>query len=329
MTSDRVEQLRDDTAGGPEALGALIDGYAADDGPLSRIGDRPAGVAFTGLGSSRYAALTASSEARRLGIPAWSELASSAAPTPPADGQVLVAISASGRTRETVEAAARYRAGGGRVIAVTNEPASALACDADHVLPLLAGAEGAGIATRTFRATLGVCAMLLRRWADPDWAVGSLRPALARLESVMGGAGAWLPAAVDLFEGRMAVDVLGDDADSALVHQAALMLREAPRQPAVPHDTADWLHTAVYLALPGHRALLFSGSAADAEVVDTIRRRGGETVVVGSPIDGAALTIELPLSEGPFERGIVASVVAELLSHELWARTTAEELGAR
>ncbi|HET9084950.1 MAG TPA: SIS domain-containing protein [Candidatus Limnocylindrales bacterium] len=327
MTPDRVQQLREDTAGGPAALAASLEAYAAEGGPLVGIGDRPTGIAFTGLGSSRYAALTAASEARRLGIPAWPELASSAAPTPPSPGQVLVAISASGRTRETVESARRYRTGGGRVIAMTNEPASALAVEADHVLPLLAGAEGAGIATRTFRATLAVCAMLIRRWADPAWAVESLRPTVARLEAVMAARDVWLPAAVELFEGRMAIDVLGDDADAALVHQAALMLREAPRQPAVPHDTADWLHTAVYLALPGHRALLFSGSELDGEVVDTIRRRGGETVVIGSPVDGAALTIELPQSEGPLERAIVAAVVAELLSAELWRRTTAEDAG--
>lgn len=327
MTPDRVERLRADTAGGPAALAALIDGYGAADGPLAAIGERPTGIAFTGLGSSRYGALTASSEARRSGIPAWPELASTAAPTPRGERQVLVAISASGRTRETVEAARRYRAAGGRVVAMTNEPGSVLAAEADHVLPLLAGAEYSGIATRTFRATLAASAMLVRRWADPEWAVESLRPTVARLEAVMSAVDTWLPSAIELFEGRMAIDVLGDDGDAALVHQAALMLREAPRQPAVPHDTADWLHTAVYLALPGHRALLFSGSDSDWEVVDTIRRRGGETVVVGSPIDGAALTIDLPESEGPFERAIVASVVAEVLSAELWRRTTANEVG--
>jgi len=328
VTIDRVQQLRNDTAGGPAALSALIDGYGVEGGPLAGIGERPSGIVFTGLGSSRYAALTASSEARRLGIPAWPELSSSRALTPPTEGQVLVAISASGRTGETVEAARRYRAGGGRVIAVTNEPGSPLAREVDHVLPLLAGAEYAGIATRTFRATSAVCAIVIRRWVDPEWAVESLRPTVVRLETVMAARDGWLPAAVELFEGRMVIDVLGNDADAALVHQAALMLREAPRQPAVPHDTADWLHTAVYLALPDHRALLFSGSDSDAEVVDTIRRRGGETVVVGAPIDGAALTIELPDSEGPFERAIVASVVAEILSAELWRRTTAEDVGA-
>ena len=326
MTVDRVAQLREDITGGPAALTALLDGYAAPDGPLAGIGERPASVVFAGLGSSRYAALTAAAEARRAGIPAWAELASTAAPTPPAPDRVLVAISASGRTRETVESARSYRAGGGPVIALTNEARSPLAADADVVLPLLAGAEASGIATRTFRATLTVCAMLIRRWADQDWNVESLSSTVGGLQAVMDDANVWLEPAVELFEGRMAIDVLGDDADAALVHQAALMLREAPRLPAVPHDTADWLHTAVYQALPGHRAMLFSGSASDADVVATIRRRGGETIVVGSSIDGAALTIALPPAAGPFDRAIVGSVVAELLSAELWSRTTADEV---
>ena len=81
--------------------------------------------------------------------------------------------------------------------------------------------------------------------------------------------------------GPRAIDVLADARILGLAEQAALMLREAPRLPATAHDTGDWLHTAVYLALPGHRALLFPGAAADAEVIATIERRGG--IVVPMP----------------------------------------------
>ena len=63
------------------------------------------------------------------------------------------------------------------------------------------------------------------------------------------------------------------------------MLREAPRLPAAAHDTGDWLHTAVYLALPGHRALLFPGAAADAEVIATVERRGGVVIPMPSAVD--------------------------------------------
>ena len=240
----------------------------------------------------------------------------------------MVAISASGGTREVVEAARRHR-GRSRVIAITNDLESPLAAAADHVLPLLAGREGAGIATRTFRATVAVLGLLAGRWLGDGPTPASLRPTVDALTAVMAGRSRWLAAAADSLDGAHAIDVIGDAADAALVHQAALLLREAPRLPAVAHDTGDWLHTAVYLALPRHRALLFSGAEADAEVVATIARRGGETIVVGNPVAGAAQTIALPATAGRFDRAIVGSVVAELIAAESWDRTGAEERPGR
>lgn len=325
MTADRVALLREDILGGPTALGALLDAYAAPDGLLQTIGDPPGRVVFTGLGSSLYAAGMAAALARAAGIPAWSEYASTSMPTPPVADQVLVAISASGRTQEVVKAARRHR-DVGRLIAVTNDEGSALAGSADLVLPLVAGREGSGIATRTFRATIAVMAMLVDRWNGRTDAAASLRPTLDALHVLMDGHRSWLPQAADLLDRATATDVLGDAGDSALVDQAALMLREAPRLPAYPHDTADWLHTGVYLAFPGHRALLFRGSPADEEVVDTIRRRGGDTIVVGPGIAGAALTIDTPPLERPAERAIALSVIAEFLALELWDRASATEI---
>ena len=324
--TDRVTALRDDIGSGPAALDRLLAAYAATDGPLEGIGDRPSRIVFSGLGSSRYAALTAAAVARAGGLPAWAEYASTSSSAAPAAGQVLVAISASGRTAEVIGTARRQR-GRGRVIAVTNDPGSPLAAEADVVLPLLAGQEGSGIATRTFRATVAVLAMLVGRWTDEGATALTLGPTVDALRTALDGREAWLGPAADLLDGAAAIDVLGDDTDAALVHQAALMLREAPRLPAVAHDTADWLHTGVYLALPGHRALLFAGSAADPEAVATIRRRGGETVVVGPGVEGAALTIDMPVAGGPIERAIVQSAVSELVALTLWERAAAEEVG--
>jgi glutamine---fructose-6-phosphate transaminase (isomerizing) len=326
MSEDRVAALLADIEAGPRALDGLLDAYGAQGGPLAAIGGRPARVVFTGLGSSRYAALTAAAQARRADLPAWAEYASTGVPTQPDEDLMLVAISASGRTREVV-AAARRHLDISRVVAVTNDQDSPLAASADHVLPLMAERESAGIATRTFRATVAVLAMLVAHWGNVGGTAASLRPTVKALQDVSDGSATWLPAAADLLDGVSAIDVIGDAADGALVHQAALLLREAPRLPAVAHDTGDWVHTAVYLAFPGHRALLFSGAEADEEVVATMDRRGGKTIVVGDTVEGAAQTIDLPMpaSAGSFERAIVGSVVAELLAAELWGRTSGEE----
>ena len=58
------------------------------------------------------------------------------------------------------------------------------------------------------------------------------------------------------------------------------MLREGPRLPATAYETGDWLHTGVYLALPGHRVLLFPGAPADPDVIATVERRGGQVLIV-------------------------------------------------
>jgi len=310
--TDRVGQLLEEILDGPAALERLLAAYDAPDTPLVRL--MPAlqatpRVAFTGLGSSRYAGSIAASYLRATGGSAWVEFASSGAPTAPGRDLALVAISASGRTAEVI-AAARSHRGQSVVVAVTNDPGSELAAVADHVLPLHAGKEAAGIATRTFRATVAVLAMLAGRTP------ASLAPTVRELSSAIDGRERWLPDMADAIDGAPAIDVLADAAILGLADQAALMLREAPRLPATAHDTGDWLHTAVYLALPGHRALLFPGAKADAEAIATIERRGG--VVVSMPSASAA-------AADPFRRTIVESVTAELLAAELWRRTSAEE----
>ena len=310
--TDRVGQLIDDILAGPAGLNRVLAAYDALGSPLAQAMPAILGrsrFAFTGLGSSRYAASIAATVLRAAGSSAWVEYASTGTPTAPADDLVFVAVSASGRTPEVVAAARRHR-GQSLVVAVTNEPGSALASEADHVLPLHAGLEASGIATRTFRGTVAVLAMLVGQTP------ASLASAIADLAVAIERSGQWLPEMADAFDGAAAIDVLADAAILGLAEQAALMLREAPRLPAGAHDTGDWLHTAVYLALPGHRALLFPGAAADAEVIDTIERRGGVVV----PMPSAAPEAD------PLRRAIVESVTSELLAAELWRRTSAELL---
>lgn len=312
--TDRVEQLRDDILRAPAALERLFRAYASPDSSLAAVSaalPRERRFTFAGLGSSRYAGLLAASELRATGESAWVEYASTGRPTAPAADLVFVAISASGRTAEVVAAARRHR-GRSVVVAVTNDPASALAAEADHVLPLHAGAESAGIATRTFRATVAVLAMLGGR---PP---ASLASTVADLAVATESAEPWVTSTADGIDGASAIDVLADAGALGLADQAALMLREAPRLPAVAHDTGDWLHTAVYLAIPGHRVLLFPGAAADAEVIATVERRGGMVLSVPQ-VSAAGVTTDV------VRRAIVESVTVELLATELWRRTTAQE----
>ena len=296
---DRVEALRADIARGPAAMGALLDEYLGSAGLLEAVEAailRDPRVAFVGLGSSLYASMDAAFALRAGGVPAWSEYAS-AEGAPPSKDLVLVAVSASGRTPQVVEVAQRHR-GTSLVIGVTNMPGSPLAAACDIVLPLFAGMERAGISTLTYRATVVVLGLLTGRFGlsvDLD--------GLRRAVDVGDVASDAISAAADQLDGAPSIDVIGPASRLGAVSQAALMLREAPRLPAHAFETVDWLHTAVYLALPGHRALLFTGSPADTEVIETIRRRGGEVVVLD-------------------EDAITASSMVDRLALELWRRVS-------
>lgn len=292
--ADRVAAFAADVEAGPEALDRLLDAWR----PVDLAGR--ARLAFTGLGSSRYAALIAATALRAAGVSAWAEHATASTPTAPADDLAVFAISASGRTPEVVAAAERHR-GRSRVIAMTNDPSSALAAAADDVVALGAGVETSGIACRTFRATLAALA-LATGLATPD----DLRPAVPALAARLASADDWAPPVVAALDGAPSIDVLADGSLLGLAEQAALMLREAPRLPAHAWESGDWLHVGVYLALPRHRALLYPGSPADAEVAATIERRGG-----------AVAHVE-PGPAAPIERALVDSVVAEVVAARLW-----------
>ena len=307
MTADRADLFVDDILGSAPALARLIDASPASDRSPLRGFRRPR-IAFTGLGSSRYAALVVAGQLRASGATAWVEYPSTTAGSAPANDLVLVAVSASGRTREVLDAADVHH-GRSLVVAVTNDADSPLAARADIVIPLMAGRETAGIASRTFRATVAALAMLTG--TPPD----RLRPAIAEVAIRIESAHDWLPPMVELLDGAPAIDVLADASLTGLAEQGALMLREAPRLPATASETSDWLHTGVYLALPGQRTVLYPGSAADAEVIATVDRRGGRTSRI-EPAHGDTLV-----------RAIVESVVAELAAAELWRRASATDIG--
>lgn len=295
--ADRVDQFVGDILGGPDALGRLLDASGASRSPLSGL--RRPRVAFTGLGSSRYAALIVAAHLRANGATAWVEYPSAGAGSQPAVDLVLVAVSASGRTREVVDAA-RAHHGRSLVVAVTNDPGSPLAATTDIVVPLLAGEEAAGIACRTFRATVAALAILTGTPA------ADLQPAVGALAERIQTRAEWLPSIVEALDRAPSIDILADASLLGVAEQGALMLREGPRLPAVAYETGDWLHTGVYLALPRHRGVVYQGASADDEVIATIERRGGRVVRVGRA------------PGGPIVRALVESVVAELVAAESW-----------
>ncbi|MEO8329136.1 MAG: SIS domain-containing protein [Candidatus Nanopelagicales bacterium] len=143
-------------------------------------------VVVTGCGSTHYLALTAAELLRRVpglnvrAAPA-SELMAEATPayrTPPS--ALLLAISRSGETSETVAAVAEFRRlGGGRVVAITTMADSTLADVADASVVVSAAAEVSVAQTRSFSSMLLAVQALFAALSGQDLGVLRDLPELA------------------------------------------------------------------------------------------------------------------------------------------------------
>ena len=273
-------------------------------------------VVLTGMGSSRFAALTAAARLRANGVAAVVEHASTDSPTRPGPDVLAIGVSATGNSAETLAALERHR-GVSRTVAITN--GGALAGLTDLAVPLNAGTEAGGVACKTFQATLAV--LLLAAGVEQD----ALRPAVAAQRQLLAARGEWLEPALAL--------LAGDDEDRATTYflapasrlssslQSALMLREGPRVPADATETGDWSHVDGYLTKhPNYRAVLFGGSPYDAEALDWMAQRDASFIAVGRPVPGAALHVGFPHAEDPLVAALVDVTVAELVAATWWRR---------
>ncbi len=93
------------------------------------------------------------------------------------DGQLVLAISQSGRSDDLLALTQSAKRSGALTVAVTNATDSPLAETCDIVLPICAGPELSVAATKTFIATATALARLTAAWANNR----ELEKAIARL----------------------------------------------------------------------------------------------------------------------------------------------------
>ena len=169
------------------------------------------------------------------GIDAHGEPASTGLPQPPAPDTLVLAISASGGSAETV-AAMRRHAGTSMVVGLTGQPQSVIGQEADVCLAIAPDGPS-GVACASYRSTVAVlqlvCGLILGK-------TPSLEPAAVASAAVMehpAQAGE-LARAVELLAGGP-VHVLAPAERMGSAEQSALMLREVPRIPAHACETGD------------------------------------------------------------------------------------------
>jgi glucosamine--fructose-6-phosphate aminotransferase (isomerizing) len=137
-----------------------VDGLAALDG------DTP--VQVVACGTSYHAGLYAAEILRSRGVPATAYVASEYAtsPAPLSDGSLVVGVTQSGETADTLAALREARDRGAETLAVTNVVGSTAARECDHVLYIRSGPEIGVAATKTFSSQLVTLSLLVASLTD-------------------------------------------------------------------------------------------------------------------------------------------------------------------
>ena len=292
---------------------------AAADHELERLtSPPPARVLFLGMGSSRYAALSAATRLRARGIDAVAEIASAGLPQPAAPNTLAVAISASGTSRETLAALARHR-GISRTALITNGPQAAAGL-ADAVLPLECGPEPGEISCRTFQATVALLHLLGAELCGDPAPLAALSRAADAQDRLFADRAGWVPPIADALEGAP-VYAIGPDASMASVEQISLMFREGPRVVSDGCESGDWDHVDAWVSVHGgYRALFLPGTPWDDRVAHWTRERAITLVSVGRPFAAATHCVPFDGADDPVVASLVETSVGELIAYELWRR---------
>jgi glucosamine 6-phosphate synthetase-like amidotransferase/phosphosugar isomerase protein len=269
------------------------------------------------MGSSWFAADIAARRLRRLGITAVAELASVEATMPPSPDLTLIAITASGRSAETVGLLETHE-GVSRTIALTNDSSAQL--PAQHVVLMRAGTEAGGVACRTYLHTLVALLALEGQLAGADLRLGErVRRSAAAIAYLLDRRDGWLPPVLESIEGTEGLWLLAPAERLGSALQGALMVREGPRRAADGCETGDWNHVDVYLTKTlDYRALLFAGSRFDADALKWMTDRSSHVVTVGGEPAGADAGVRYPGDDDPIVALLTEVIVAELVAAHWW-----------
>jgi glucosamine--fructose-6-phosphate aminotransferase (isomerizing) len=235
-------------------------------------------------------------------------------------GQLVIAVSQSGSTPEIVQTLRALQDSGGRGVAITNDPSSALAETAEEMIDLGVGEELAVPATKTVTGQFAAFAIMAAALGRAAFTRSELDSVPEWVQSVMDDPGP-VAAAAEALEGTSRLIIVARGYLFAAALETALKLKETCSLFAEGYSAADLRHgpiAAVTRGLPVVAMCVGGPALSDVEsLVHDLRTRGAKVLVVGGGEEA-----EVPLPDGLPEAlaPIVAVVRGQQLAHELALR---------
>ncbi len=251
-------------------------------------------------------------------------------PQPPDGRTLMVAISQSGETADTLAAARLARTQGSHLLALTNVVGSTLSLEADAVINMHAGPEVCVVATKTFVNQVACGLLLAMRLAQARGTLGeadrrelgaALRavPAIQRqilgLEESIASLGRWLA-------GYQSAIYVGRGYNYPTAMEAALKLKEVSYVHAEAHPAGELKHGPIALLDEGMPVVAFATESVTREkirsnVQESKARQSPILAIVNdgdSTLDGVADHIiqvpRLPEMVAPLTTALVGQLLA-------------------
>jgi glucosamine--fructose-6-phosphate aminotransferase (isomerizing) len=294
-------------------------------------------VAIVGCGTSYHAGLLGKDAIERLArIPVEVAVASEYRYADPMGDEktLVVALTQSGETTDTLAAVEAARDFGGRVLAVTNTQGSLITREADAVLLTKAGPEICVASTKTFLAqvaALDLLALELARTRDtvPERELlklgRDLRRAPEKVEETLGLLDGRVEEAAQIFEGARCALFLGRGPSYPVALEGALKLKEISYLPAEGYPAGEMKHGPIALVDENCPvvAVLGEGLAREKTLsnVEETLARGAHVLTIAREDYKAARRISrvvLPIPEVPeMLETLVLSVPLQLLAYRV------------
>jgi glucosamine--fructose-6-phosphate aminotransferase (isomerizing) len=326
----------------PATLQATLSGRLDADGAvdLSEVDIDLTGVeriAIVGCGTAYHAGLLGKNMVERLArIPVEVAVSSEYRYSEPIGDEktLVVAISQSGETTDTLAAIEAARDFGGRILAVTNTQGSLITREADAVLLTKAGPEIGVAATKTFLAQIAALNLLTLALAGAKGTMPEeellklgrdLRRAPEKVEEALGMLGDRVGEAARIFEEARCALFLGRGSSYPVALEGALKLKEISYLPAEGHPAGEMKHGPIALVDEHCPVVAVIGEGLLREktlsnVEETVAR-GANVIAVACEDDRAARRMSrvvLPVPEAPEVLGpFVRSVPLQLLAYRV------------
>jgi glucosamine--fructose-6-phosphate aminotransferase (isomerizing) len=318
----------------PEALRRLVEAHAQAEAVAAGLAERDvATVRLVGHGSSDAAA---SYGVYAFGLlPGWTAFRDSISLSTYYRAELdfsrsaVIALSQSGETPDVVSYARHARERGALVVAVTNEPKSALAEAAEYTLELHAGEERAVAASKTLLNTFAVLGLLAGVAAGRGEVADAMRTSASLMADALPGLEeAVAPIATTFaFVGRMYV--IGRGIEFGTAREVALKLTETCRIAAEPVTSTDLSHgpiAAVDAMFPVWTIASRDECLPALVEAAALARRAGATLVATGSAAGAVAdaAYRLPVPEAPLP---VLSPLLSVVPGQLFAASLARAKG--